>query len=281
MDQSSTALAAGTCDPSPNRFGGAYGVTDGSIGTQPDELRPVGTPARGAVGLGLSDWKQVTQPTPQKPPWTRFDKRLQRLRRLRRSIGTAGDSIAQRPTSGHRIVPVMVTLTYAQAWLWEPRQVSRLVADVRQYCERNHDFKPSHVWVMELQQRGAPHYHVVFWLRADITLPKPDKAGWWPWGFTRIEAARKPVGYLLKYVSKLETKDGHGFPPSARIHGRGGLSQGESRLVAWWVLPRYQRVRCTPDDRATRARGGGWVSRESGEWWPPWDGLGHYVEPPT
>ena len=99
------------------------------------------------------------------------------MRRLKRSIGTAGDVVSARDSRGARIVPVLVTLTYAEGWLWHPRQVSRFLGDVREHCRRR-GFDPAHVWVMELQKRGAPHYHVVLWLRSDIRLPKPDKAGW-------------------------------------------------------------------------------------------------------
>jgi hypothetical protein len=167
----------------------------------------------------------------------------------------------------------MITLTYAQSWLWEPMHVSRFMDEVRRWSQRR-GWSPAHVWVLELQRRGAPHYHVIVWMRSDLarSLPYPDKCGWWPWGFTHRVVASRPVGYLMKYATKLESK--HQFPHGARIHGRGGLDQAERLTVRWWVMPRYQRDRCRPQDDVVRARGGGWVSRSTGEWWPPWQPVG-------
>jgi hypothetical protein len=247
-------------------------------------VRDVVTTANGAVcvndpghlaprsGVGAAELDGIETTPHSMGSWNPYDpevRRVRRLRRMKRAIGAAGDVIQLRSApNGHRIVPLMLTLTYAQGWLWQPNQVSRLIDDVRRYCRRRgHD--PAHVWVMELQKRGVPHYHVVVWVRADIRLPNPAAAGWWPWGFTHVLRATRPVGYLLKYASKLESK--RKFPFGARIFGRGGLDQGERRFVAWWVLPRYQRDRCQPEDRSVRRRGGGWVSMSSGEIWPAWE----------
>jgi hypothetical protein len=166
----------------------------------------------------------------------------------------------------------MVTLTYANEWLFEKRQVTAFLKHCREYLKaRGHGFR--YVWVMELTKAGVPHYHVVIWLPRGITLPKPDKRGWWPWGHTRIEWARKPVGYLIKYASKAEADAK--FPKGARLHGRGGLSLSGRLRVSWRRLPEYIRDVWGTDHKPTRAEGGGWISRLTGEFIAsPWRLVG-------
>jgi len=167
----------------------------------------------------------------------------------------------------------MLTLTYRDEDAWRPRHVADCLKHVRHYVERKgHQFRC--VWVAELTQAGRVHYHAVIWLPKGVTLPKPDKQGWWKHGSTRIEWARKPVGYLAKYASKgdAETK----FPRGLRICGRGGLTTLQRQNVAWHCLPRYVRQAFpTEGTRVRRARGGGWFDLETGEylasydWHPP------------
>jgi hypothetical protein len=172
----------------------------------------------------------------------------------------------------------MVTLTYRDVSGWSPRHVSEFLQRVRVWLKRRgHTFR--YVWVAELQQRGAVHYHVLVWLPRGLTLPKPDKQGWWTHGSTNICWARKPVGYLCKYASKLESKAGEDFPPGARLHGRGGLD--ELRAVsAWWSLPGWARELFGVADQVRRAVGGGLVSRRTGAFFPSpfrvWREAGSY-----
>jgi hypothetical protein len=124
-------------------------------------------------------------------------------------------------------------------------------------------------WVAELTQAGRVHYHMIVWLPQGLTLPKPDKQGWWPHGHTKIEWARKPVGYLAKYASKGDAQNL--FPKGLRLHGRGGLDTPGRQMVTWWLLPRYVREEFDrPGQRITRARGGGWVDLDTGQWLESW-----------
>lgn len=108
---------------------------------------------------------------------------------------------------------------------------------------------------------------ILLWLPKGVTLPKPDKQGWWPWGHTRIEWARRPVGYLVKYASK--GRDGLGFPKGARIHGCSGLDRERRSERAWCLSPGWVRD-LWPEWQVEprRAKGGGWVAKASGEWVP-------------
>lgn len=218
-----------------------------------------------AVGAGLVS--SLTSDTPARP--FNLDPRKIRLSRLRRSVVTAArlheESIK---THGHRCGVAMLTLTYSPYEDYQPRHISDLLKHIRQYLKRK-GFRFRYVWVMELTKSGVPHYHVVLWLPRGVTLPKPDKRGWWPYGMTRIEWAKKPVAYVAKYASKAESSKFR-FPEGARLHGNGGLELADRRERAWWVLPQYIRE-TTPDYRHTgptkRAKGGGWVT-PFGEWFP-------------
>jgi hypothetical protein len=42
--------------------------------------------------------------------------------------------------------------------------------------------------------------------------------------------------------------------------------------VSWWLLPRYVREHFSQGDSVRRAPGGGWISRDTGEWLEAWHG---------
>jgi hypothetical protein len=122
--------------------------------------------------------------------------------------------------------------------------------------------------VLEFQKSGNPHYHLLLWLPLGITLPKPDKRGWWPCGFTKIEWAKNAVGYIAKYASKGDSL----VQPAkgARMHGNGGMTGQALLEQRWWKLPQWLREDhdVQPSDGVRRAAvgtGGGFVNPNSGE----------------
>lgn len=194
-----------------------------------------------------------------------------RLSRMKRSTVTAARLITDEASAGgSRWKAAMVTLTYRPGRVYTPRDVSEFLKRVRQWAARR-GFDLRYVWVLELTKAGSPHYHAVLWLPKGVTLPKPDKQGWWPHGHTRIEWARNAVGYLAKYASKgCAVED---LPRGARICGSGGLSDQARNERAWWLSPGWVRSTWSQADRPRRASAGvgGWVSTVSGEWLPsPW-----------
>lgn len=192
-----------------------------------------------------------------------------RLRRMSRSVLTAVQ-MHEFELIGQRWKPAMLTLTYRTVGDWAPHHVSDLLQRVRVYLRRRR-IRFRYVWVGELQQRGALHYHVVTWLPRGTTLPKPDKQGWWPHGSTRIEWARRPTAYLAKYASKLDSKAGAGFPPGARLHGRGGFDDFGRSVAQWFNLPTWAREVCDLAGRSVRHKGVGLVERTTGVCLPsPW-----------
>lgn len=198
-----------------------------------------------------------------------IDPYLTRLRRMRRSVLTAV-RMHEFELRHTRCKPAMLTLTYREVDGWHKRHVSELLRHIRNWMRRR-GHRLRYVWVAELQQRGALHYHVLLWLPRGLTLPKPDKQGWWPHGSTRIEWTRKPAGYLAKYASKLDSKVGIGFPPGARLHGKGGLEEFGRSVAQWFNLPAWAREVCDLASRAVRVKGAGLVDRQSGVCLPtPW-----------
>jgi hypothetical protein len=165
----------------------------------------------------------------------------------------------------------MLTLTYRPDVDWAPGQVSALVRHIRQYLARR-GIPMRFVWVQEFTKKGRPHYHMLLWLPLGITLPKPDKRGWWPCGMTKIEWARNAIGYIAKYASK---GDSLAQPAKgARMHGNGGLTEDALLEQRWWKLPSWLRGDVVPSDRVRRAAprsGGGFVHPDSGEVYKsPW-----------
>lgn len=178
-----------------------------------------------------------------------------RVARMRRSVGFSARAIQAQRVDGY---VAMVTLTYRDGRDWQPEHMARFMNAMRMHAKRA-DWKLRYVWVAELQQRGAIHYHVLVWLPPGVMLPKPDQVGWWPHGGTKIEAARSAIGYVMKYVSKA----GRGkLPRGARMHGAGGLEHVQRRARRWLGLPSFVRARSDVHDDWRPARGGGWRSPE-------------------
>ena len=193
-----------------------------------------------------------------------------RVKGMRKAVLTAGrlsqDDVQRRP-GGFQYKGAMLTVTYSDIDGGRPDHIAKLTNHMRTYLARR-GHKLLGVWVAELQQRGAVHYHFVVWLPKGVTLPMPDKQGWWPHGMTQWQWARRAVGYLVKYASKVDSK--HKLPKGCRISGACGLNRAQRTERRWWRMPRYVRQRW-PDwgDDVVRAKGGGFVAHATGEYMPP------------
>lgn len=173
-------------------------------------------------------------------------------------------------------VSVMITLTYADRGrsAYDPRHISDFLHHVRRHLKRAR-IPCRYVWVLEDQKDSTPHYHLILWLPRNYRLPKPDKVGWWLHGSTRIEVARKAVGYIAAYAAKVG-RDGRSeweaslaLPRHARVWGAGGLTPHMRSVLRWWHLPAHFQDSFGSDAQLARCKGGGWVSRSTGEWHPP------------
>ena len=206
--------------------------------------------------------------------WYSTQLRLHKMRRrtLTRSRVQAQEVISEMPEHSVQFV----TFTYAPGHAWDPRHISVAVQCYRDQSRR--DGVPlRYEWVAELQlgrmaryghsAEECMHYHLMVWQPAGYHFPMPDRRGWWRHGMTQTEVARNPVGYLAKYASKGAGDEA--LPRRARISGGGGLSAVGAAEVRWWLLPRYVREKF-PQVGADvrRARGGGWVNWDDGEFLP-------------
>ena len=189
-----------------------------------------------------------------------------RLSRLRKNVGMAAK--LHNMAADRRGQVVMVTLTYRTTEQWQPDHVKAYLQAVRKWFARltGRARHLAYVWVAELQERGAMHYHVVFWLPKGVTMPKADKRGWWPHGMTNTLRAKKPVAYVMKYATKFDSKSG--LPKGARIYGVGGLDDGARRVRRWLNWPAFVQARASVADAFARAPGGGWTDLSTGEWFP-------------
>lgn len=197
-----------------------------------------------------------------------LDVHKMRKARLKRSVLNAANYIHDQLNGqgGKRWKVAMLTLTYAEQNQYEKLHITSLLKCIRAYLGRQ-GYKLHYVWVLENTKKGKPHYHILIWLPKGVTLPKPDKRGWWAHGSTRIEWIRKNgAAYIAKYCAKHDEDQGT-FPAGARLHGCGGLDTERRWQRSWWNLPRYVRENYPESESKVRAAvGGGWVSKETGEW---------------
>lgn len=185
-----------------------------------------------------------------------------RVKRMQRSVKAAARAIQEVALAGaSRVQPWMLTLTYAPGQEWAPRHVSDLLQRLRQWARRR-GFEIPYVWVAEMQQRGAVHYHVVVWVPVRYSLPKPDKQGWWRYGMTRTERAKRALSYIMKYATKGDTSY---FPRGLRLSGSGGLTTPGRAVKYWLTLPVWVVARVRTFQRVSRLPGGLWLVEQTGE----------------
>jgi len=153
-----------------------------------------------------------------------------RMRRMKRRIKAWGKA------SPLGVDYIVAHLTYRPGCSWRPLHITEFITAVKKHLKKK---LLGYVWVAEMQKRGAVHYHVVLAVEKGERIPKPDIAGWWPYGSTTVEKKRRPLGYLMDYWSKIRQK--RGYPRGIRIFAVVWFpwaSNGDSRfLVALWSLP--------------------------------------------
>jgi hypothetical protein len=183
------------------------------------------------------------------------DTKKNRQKRTRRTILNSARGI-QNELEGKSYRSAMITATYAPNEEWNPRDITVLIKSIREYLKNRGVDKFRYVWKLELTKAGKTHYHVVFWLPKGLTLPKPDKRGWWSKGCTRIEWIKKnAVGYVAKYLSKSDDSV-FDIPAGARLCGSGGLCDSARVFRSWWNFPAYVRSFFGYPQKITRILGG-------------------------
>lgn len=170
---------------------------------------------------------------------------------------------------GRRWNKKFITLTYADVDGWDAGHIRDFSRRLRDWCKRR-GLPLRSVWVAELQQRGAVHYHMVLWLPKGYMIPEPDRSGWWPHGSTNVKTVKNPTAYIAKYASKTTADDAARYPKGARMHGACGLDKEGKRHLRYWQAPFWVRDALT--GRADiRKVTGGYADKITGEFLPsPW-----------
>ena len=202
-----------------------------------------------------------------------------RVTRLRKGLGIAAKQLHNQGRANQRIW--MQTLTYAgDNSQWRPEHISRYLDALRRWHYAvTGSKKVRYAWVAELQKRGVIHYHVIVWLDGHLTPPKADRpwrsrstlglpvwnAPMWPHGMSNRLESTAPVAYLMKYASKVESKNVGTFPHGARIHGAGGLEPAGRDIRRWVLWPSYVQANSAVGEPWRPAQGGGFVNAATGE----------------
>jgi hypothetical protein len=140
-----------------------------------------------------------------------------RVGRLRRTLWAAAHLHKFAFLKGERVW--FVTLTYKPEISWAGGQITGALKACRSWLERRNGGLLRYVWVAELTKRGVVHYHVAIWLPKGLTMPKWDKQGWWPHGMTQVVLSKNPIGYLMKYLSKVRTRRAGGLASGCKSAG--------------------------------------------------------------
>lgn len=216
--------------------------------------------------------------TTQTRPIERFeiDRISARIHRLRKAVGNSAHMLdADAHMSGSfRWRRLFVTLTYADGADWRPLHLSQFVDCVRKWFKRNGGMRMRLAWVLELQKRGAVHYHCIIWVPAHKLMPRPDQQGWWRWGSSGIDTVaggiNRPVAYLAKYTSKVGVDQCNRVPKGARMHGCNGLTEEGKRIVRYWRSPVFARDALGAGADIRKCQGG-YVDKLTGEYLAsPW-----------
>lgn len=222
------------------------------------EQRDASTPSLGFI-------EQVTTHTSSTGSRAQMLRKLnksRRLRRMRHCVAAHADSTRDTLTQGgFRYYAAFVTLTYEDVDGYRPEHVTAYLNSLRNLAQRE-GWKLHYEWVLELQKRGAPHYHLLIWIPEGKMIPKPDH-GMWKHGHSQIARARNGVGYLVKYATKGDNEV-HPMPHGARLFGTGG--DAAARLARHRAgLPRWLVEKIAVGARAKRIPFVGWMCEATGE----------------
>lgn len=175
-----------------------------------------------------------------------YDPKAGRPAELRNAIRTVAQEVEgyiQTISSGFgrdQYRRLFVTLTYAANTKGDPHDVSDCLKCVREWLRRLGYPMCPYGWVAESQERGALHYHLMLWWPRRLLLPKLDRRGWWPHGMTKVETAKNPVGYMVKYATKFKD-DVRKFRKGTRLYGYGGLPLEAREAVRRRRMARWMR----------------------------------------
>lgn len=173
--------------------------------------------------------------------------RLGKLRKRISFFANWKDAVSEMVTE---VDTIMVTLTYRGVNDWRPRHVTEFIRKVKRFLG---SLMFGYLWVAEMQERGAVHYHVVFIVKKGTKLSKPDDEGYWNYGMTKIQKVNHVYSYLAKYLSKDEQKVS--YPKGIRIFGM-SIYILKDYVKSWklpiWLQDRIGRLYDVAEDKQQR-----------------------------
>lgn len=137
----------------------------------------------------LATGETITLPSPKE----RYTARLARMRHI---IWLSVKTMQRCAIEDHARL-IMYTLTYRGIKDWRPLHVSKFCKWLRRHGGY------LYMWVGELQDRGAVHYHILALLPVGVKWVKPSALhGGWVRGFTWVTDEIKRPLYIMKYLQK-------------------------------------------------------------------------------
>jgi hypothetical protein len=154
---------------------------------------------------------------------------------------------------------IMVTLTYRKAEDWQPGQIR---AYIKKTKERLGKRVISYAWVMELQKRGVPHYHVLWIVRPYTRIRMPDKNGDWDYGFSNVVTNVKSVYYIISYLKKANEVTAE-YPKGGRIFAVWHCDKVFKESMRRFMFPAWLKEKLVdlPEDSNIQ------VKRKNGKWY--------------
>ena len=190
-----------------------------------------------------------------------IDSRKLRIRRCQKRVHAWASALNEViKLVGVKYRMMMVRLSYAPGYDWQPLQISHLITKVR--YELGDDLI-AYAWVAELQERGAVHYHLLMIVKKGTDIPYFDDAAWWIYGSTHHCTARSPF-YICSYTAKENYQKFGVFPKGLRMYAiwiaPGIVSSSARRLLRLTALPSWvaKIARAVEDFMVKRHLGGGW-----------------------
>jgi len=138
----------------------------------------------------------------------------------------------------------MVTLTYDTKGLlvpaseWSPKHVSVFIDRLK---KRKGLTVLAYSWVVELQERGVPHYHIVIIYQG--VVPYPDKSGLWRYGLSNVKFRLRSPYYLIRYTGKEKQKNFSLLPSGSRAYAVSISDKYTYNIMKSLLLPEVIRER--------------------------------------
>lgn len=167
-----------------------------------------------------------------------------RLNDLRKRISAWCDLSSKVFTKGCK--RCLITLTYDtqgtlyEASEWSPKHVKVFMDRLKK--KRGLDVL-AYAWVVELQERGVPHYHIILIYKGHV--PYPDKSGLWLYGMSNVTFKVRTPYYLLTYLGKSYQKNFSLLPKGARAYATSFTDAGYRNELRVLLQPKHiqQRIR--------------------------------------